>query len=426
MNDSRHIVRFGAGSLALVLFAFGIGLPAPPGDTGIAVKGGLIFTPAGWVEGGILVIRDGKIVSAGKGIAIPQGIKVIEASRSFIVPGFIDGLTDLGLEEPGTLGSDADEKTAPVTPQLRIIDAFNPASSFLPLARNSGVTAALIAPRVGNLISGQCGIMSLAGEDVTDMTVKFPAAVLAALGEAPKMRFGAKNQAPSTRMGSAALLRQTLIDVQNYMAQISAFEKKAKSAVKADKESAEGEPGPPAVDLKLEALVPVLKGETPLIIQADRLDDILTALRIADEFGLKIILSGGAEAYKVKERLAGRKTPVILRPAAADRLTLETQQATAENAAILFRAGVRVCFQTGSVQDVSGLLRQAQIASANGLPPDDALRALTSAPAEIFGVADRLGSLAQGKSADLAIFENDPLRSAGRPRTVIIRGKIIS
>jgi imidazolonepropionase-like amidohydrolase len=424
MSHPRQCLGLGAVIMVLAFSAIGFSPSRPEGETEVVVRGGRFFTPKGWTEGGVLLIRDGKIAAFGKDIAIPRGADVVEASRSFVTPGFIDSLTDLGLEEPGTLGSDADEKTSPVTPQLRIIDAFNPANPFLARARGAGVTAALIAPRIGNLISGQCGLLSLGGEEVTEMTARFPAGVLAALGEAPKMRFGPKNQVPSTRMGSAALLRQTFIDVQGYMARFSAFEEKLRSRAEEGKKPEGEEPSPPAVDLKLQALVPVLRGEVPLIIQADRLDDILTALRIADEFRLKLILSGGAEAYKVKERLAARKIPVVLRPVAADRLTLETQKAIAENAAILSRAGIKLCFQTGSVQDVSGLLRQARIAVAGGLPPDEALRALTSAPAEIFGVADLQGSLERGKSADLAIFGDDPLWGAGRPKMVIIRGKV--
>jgi imidazolonepropionase-like amidohydrolase len=414
-----------------VILALGVSMPLSAGSPGsiLAVKGGRFFTGTGGIiEGGILLIREGKIVAFGKDVAIPNGAKVIDAASGFIMPGLIDAFTNLGTEEPGTLGSDSDEGTSPVTPQLRIIDSFSPQNPFIPLARKAGVTAALVAPAVGNLIAGQCGLMSLWGDDAAAMTIRFPAAMQAALGEAPKMRFGPKNEMPQTRMGEAALLRQTLVDVQDYLRQIGDYERKSQEfkAKKADgKNPEEAEPQPPAADPKLQALIPVLKGEIPLLITANRLDDILTALRIADEFGLKIILSGGADAYRVGDKLAARKIPVLLKPGeTSDRLTLETQQAVPENAALLFRAGVKIAFETGSVKDVGGLVRQAQLAFANGLPREEALRALTLNPAEIFGVAAELGSLEKGKTGSLTIFEGDPLLAVAKVRAVVVRGEI--
>jgi len=395
----------------------------------IAVMGGRFFTGTkGTIDGGVLLIRDGKIVAVGKGVVIPTGAKVIDATSCFIMPGLIDAFTNLGTEEPGTLGSDSDEKTSPVTPQLRIIDSFDPENMFIPMARKAGVTAALVAPAVGNLIAGQCGLMSLWGDNAAAMTIKFPVAVQSSLGEAPKMRFGSKDQTPQTRMGEAALLRQTFIDVQNYLQQISDYEKKDREskAKKAEGKEPEGEkPTPPPADLKLQALVPVLKGEIPFLVTANRLDDILTILRIADEFGLKIILNGGVDAHRLKDTLAAKRIPVLLKPEeAAARLTVETQRAVPESAALLFRAGVKIAFQTGTIKDAAGLVRQAQMAVANGLPREEGLRALTVNPAEIFGVAGDLGSLEKGKVANLTIFEADPLLSPTRVKTVIIRGVI--
>jgi imidazolonepropionase-like amidohydrolase len=260
------------------------------------------------------------------------------------------------------------------------------------------------------------------------MTIKFPAAVQAALGEAPKMRFGPKDQMPQTRMGEAALLRQTFLDVQNHLQQIEGYEKKVREfkAKKAEGKAPEGEePKPPASDPKLEALVPVLKGEIPLLVTANRLDDILTALRIADEFGLQVVLSGGADAYRVRDKLAAKKIPVLLKPGETSaRLTVETQKAVPDNAALLFQAGVKIAFETGSVKDFGGLIHQARIAFANGLPREEALRALTLSPAEIFGVAGELGTLEKGKAANLTIFEGDPLLSQAKVKAVIIRGEI--
>jgi imidazolonepropionase-like amidohydrolase len=400
----------------LGILGWGLLIPVLSGveDPVVAVKGGRILAgERGVIEGGLLLIKDGRIAAVGKDVAVPSGAEVIDATGSFIMPGLIDTFTNVGTEEPGTLGSDSDEKTAPLTPQLRIIDSFDPENPFIPLARNSGVTSALVAPAVGNLVAGQCALMRLYGTDVSAMAVKFPAAMQAALGEEPKMRFGPKNKAPQTRMGEAALLRQTFIDVQDYLRRISDHEKK-----KQEDEA--------AIDLKLQALVPVLSGELPLLVTANRYDDILTALRIADEFGLKIVLAGGAEAYRLGERLASRKIPVLLQPVeAAARTRLETRGAVPDNAARLWRAGVKIAFQTGSVKDVAGLIQQARVAVANGLPREEAFRALTLNPAEIFGVAGELGSLEKGKSADVVIFEDDPLRVPARVKQVIIRGEVV-
>jgi imidazolonepropionase-like amidohydrolase len=420
----------GVGVLAAVMTLAILGLLAAGApDSVLAVKGGHFFTGTGaTIDGGVLLIRGGKIAALGKDVAVPAGARVVEAASSFIMPGLIDAFTNLGTEEPGSLGGDSDEKTSPVTPHLRIIDGFNPENPFLPLARKAGVTAALVAPAVGNLIAGQCGLMSLWGDDAAAMTIKFPVAMQAALGEAPKLRYGSKDQMPQTRMGEAALLRQTFLDVQYHLQQVEAYEKKVREfkAQKAEGKTPEGEePKPPAADLKLEALIPVLKGEIPLLVTAHRLDDILTALRVADEFGLKIILSGAADAYRVADQLAARKIPVLLKPGeTAARLTVETQNAVPANAALLFRAGVKIAFETGSVRDVGGLIQEARIAFANGLPREEALRALTRNPAEIFGVAGEFGTLEKGKAASLTIFEGDPLLSPAKVKAVIIRGQI--
>ncbi len=424
MRKSRRIRWVFSAVLGL---GFSILILAGAQDSLIAIKGGRLFTGTrGTIEDGILVIKDGRIIAVGKDVTVPAGAHVIDAAGSFVISGLIDTFTNIGTEEPGTLGSDSDEITAPVTPHLRIIDSFDPENAFIPMARRAGVTAALVAPAVGNLVAGQCGLMRLWGDDVEEMIIMFPAAMQAALGEAPKMRFGPKKQMPQTRMGEAALLRQTFIDVQDYLRQISDYERRrheSQAKTEEEKEAQDKALERPAIDLKLRALVPVLKAELPLLVSANRFDDILTALRIADEFGLKIILGGGAEAYRLKDRLAAKKIPVLLEPEeAAARLTLETQGGIPENAALLWRAGVKVAFQTGSVKDVSGLIRQAQVAVAAGLPRDEALLALTLNPAEIFGVAAELGSLEEGKSADLVIFEDDPLRLPTKVRQVIIRG----
>jgi len=389
----------------------------------------IVTVTGGIIDGGTVLVRNGLIAGVGKGLAIPAGAKVIDIPGGWIFPGFIDALTDLGAGDRPALGKDSDEATSPLTPQLRIIDAIDPGNAFIARARMTGMTAALVAPALGNLLSGQSALVRLEGNDVAGMTVKFPVAMHGSLGEPPKMRYGAKFQAPQTRMGSAALLRQTLWDVRNYIALAEAYEKKLREY---EKKAAEGKgdpgerPAPPAANSKMDALVPVVKGELPLVLNANRMDDILTALRITGEFGLKLILSGGAEAYRVKEELAERKIPVLLRPDDAARLTEETGRAAYENALALFKAGILIALQTGSTADHGKLLPQARAAVAHGLPWEEALEAVTVNPARIFGVVDRLGSLEKGKFADLAVFDGNPFVTVARAKIVVIGGKIVA
>jgi len=424
------MIKLQGKAWGVLLLLIGAWLAAPAAaEEVLAVRAAKVVTVTGGIiDAGTVLIQDGLIAGVGKGLAIPAGAKVIDIAGGWVFPGFIDALTDLGAADRPSLEKDSDEATSPVTPQLRIIDAIDPGNTFIARARMTGMTAALVAPALGNLLSGQSALVRLAGHDVADMTVRFPVAVHGSLGEPPKMRYGAKGQAPQTRMGSAALLRQTLWDVRSQIALIDAYEKKL---AEFQKKTAEGKgdpgprPAPPAANSRLEALIPIVKGERPLILNANRMDDILTALRIADEFDLKLILSGGADAYRVKEELAKRKIPVLLRPDDAARLTEETGRATYENAVALFKAGILVAFQTGSTSGLGDLVPQAQAAVAHGLPWEEALKAVTLNPARIFGVIDRLGSLEKGKFADLAVFDGNPFMTAARAKIVVIGGKVV-
>lgn len=425
----RNLMKNKWGALLVVfcgLFLYGA-LKAD--EKALAIRAGKIVTVTrGVIEQGILLIQNGKIIAIGKDIPIPKDAKIIDASKGSVFPGFIDSFTNLGAADIETIEKDYDEATSPVTPHLRIIDAIDPANRFIPAARKTGITTILAAPGIGNLISGQSALLHLAGKNITEMIVKFPVGVDGSLGEPPKLRYGKKEQLPSTRMGEAALLRQTFVDTQDYLNEILAYEKKLKEYEQKEKEGkaiSEEKPAPPAANLKLQALVPVIKGELPLILTANRMDDILTVLRIAEEFKLKIILNEGADAHKVKDKLALKNIPVLLRPRAAYRLTVETEGALYENAALLQKAGVKIAFQTGSVQNLGDLLSQAQMAIAHGLLYKEALRALTINPAEIFGVSDKIGSLEKGKYADIVIFEGDPLVSPAQMKMVIVAGQIV-
>lgn len=400
-----------------------------PQEKTIAIRGGKFITVTkGIIENGILLIQEGKIAAIGKNVSIPKEAKIIDATKYTVLPGLIDSFTNVGTAEIEEVEKDYDEATSPLTPHLRIIDALNPENSFIPLARKRGITSVLSAPGEGNLLSGQSALIHLSGSTVEEMVIKFPVGMHASLGEAPKLRYGQKDQIPSTRMGEAALLRQTLINARDYVNRIISYEKRLKEYRRKEKEGKAPsleKPVPPPIDFKLQSLLPVIKRELPLIVRANRLDDILTALRIADEFRLKIVLNHGAEAYKVADILATRKIPVLVGPTSSYYQKMETRKATNQNALLLQKAGVKIAFQTGSVQNFSDLLYQAELAVSYGLAYDEALKALTLYPAQIFGVEDRLGSLEEEKIADIVIFDGDPLRSLARIKMVIIKGHIV-
>lgn len=366
----------------------------------------LLTVTKGVIANGTILIRDGNIAAIGKDIPIPDGAHIISAEGLWAVPGFIDAFTNLGAADIGAENQDFDEATAPVTPHLRIIDAIDPSNKFIALARKTGITAALSAPGEGNLLSGQSALIHLAGRTVQDMLISFPVALNGSMGELPKLRYGQKGRYPSTRMGIAALLRQTFIDAQSYQQKLSL-------------------PEPPPRDFKLQALIPVLNKKMPLMLRANRRDDILTLLRIADEYQLKIILNHGAEAYRLADKLAVKKIPVIVGPVFSLQQREETSRAQLENAAVLHKAGVKIAFQTGSVRNVSDLIYQAQTAIKHGLPYQAALEGLTINPAEIYGVADRIGSLEKGKIANIVLFRGDPLDSYSKVVLVIIKGEIV-
>jgi imidazolonepropionase-like amidohydrolase len=387
----------------------------------VALRGARLLTiTGGVVEGGTLLFQGGRILAVGADVGIPAGATVLDLPGMTVMPGLIDASTNLGLADYLSLGMDDNEATDPMTPQLRVVDALNPQNRFLATARASGVTEALCAPAEGNLLAGQSALVRLRGESVEAMVVRAPVAIHVSLGEAPKAQYGKKNQAPMTRMASAAMLRQILVDAGAHAEELARYERLAAEYQAGEREE---EPTPPARDAKLEALLPVIRGEMPLVVAADRFDDIHTALRITAEFGVPMILSHGAEAGRVTQDLAARRIPVLWGPADAEYHELESRGGSPDTPAALARAGVPFAFQTGSIQNVVGLLSEARLAVAHGLPWEEALRALTLHPAMIFGVSDSLGSLEVGKVADLVVFTGDPLEDLARVEMVFIGGE---
>lgn len=400
MNRAIGLVCAGFAALVVTIVA------QPAGRQPLALRGGRVVTVTHGVQDrATVLVVDGRIAAVGREVAVPAGAVVIDVSGEWVFPGLIDAFSNLGAGEIESYGRDDDEATGPVTPHLRVVDALNPANRFIDLARRSGITAALTVPGEGNVLCGQSAVIRLTDGIVDEMVLRSPAGQHASLGEAPKLRYGKKEQPPSTRMGQVALLRQTLLDAQDYR------DKRAR------------EPRKTATDLKLEALIPVLDRTCPLVVSADRRDDIITAMKVADEFRVKLIVSHGTEAYKVAGRLAEAGVPVILGPLAADSRRVETGNPRVESAAVLVAAGVKVAFQGGLGGPADGVLLQARRAVANGLPHDEAVKSLTLSAAEILGVEDSIGSLEPGKRADIVVFSADPLQEAATVRMVIVGGK---
>jgi imidazolonepropionase-like amidohydrolase len=372
----------------------------------LIIKAGKIFRvthPP--LEKGIIVIEGDKISAVAENLVIPEQANIVDYSQGMVFPGFIDACTNIGLEDIERDERDSQETSMSIMPHLRVIDALNPENRFIALARRGGVTSALIAPKGGALLSGQSALINLAGKTVEEMLIKFPVGVHATLGEIPKAIYGQRGQMPSTRMGEIAFLRQALVDANYY------YQKGKRDHEKRD--------------FKQEALIPVIKGELPLIVQVNRLSDILSALKIAEEFDLRIILNQGTEAYRIVEILSAKRIPVLLAPVEAYYQSIETRGASYDSPFILNKGRVKIAFQTGDIRYGTSLLHQARAAIENGLSNEEALKALTIYPAEIFGVDNQLGSIEAGKLANLVIFEDDPLAGVAKIKAVIIKGKIV-
>jgi imidazolonepropionase-like amidohydrolase len=306
-----------------------------------------------------------------------------------------------------------DEATGPVQAGLRAIDAFNPREPLLHWQLSHGVTVVQTGPGEANPIGGLAGVFKTSGERVEEMTLRFPSALVMTLGERPKATYGGRNQLPSTRMGTAAVIRKAFVDAKAYAAK----------QTKPRKPDA----APPARDLGQEALALALAGEIPVLATARREDDIDTALRLAEEFGLRLELADAVDAYLMRERLRRARVPVHLGPVTGRIAALETMNLSFESAALLDAAGIPITFQSGFedyVPRTHVVLFEASVAVAFGLDAGRALELLTREAAERLGVADRVGSLEPGKDADLVLFDGDPLEYTSHVLATIVNGEV--
>jgi imidazolonepropionase-like amidohydrolase len=382
------------------------------------IRNAKIVTVSGaTIERGAVLIRDGKIAEVGAKVAAPGNAKVIDATGLSVYPGMIDSGTQLGLTEIGSIQETHDTtELGDFNPHMRAIVAVQPHSELIPVARANGVTTAITHPS-GRLVSGQAALINLDGWTWQEMTVKAPAAMWMEYPRAPRGRAAAFNQPEGgvnlaqLRERQLAALRQKLEDAQAYA--------KAKDARAADKSL----PTRP-MDFVLDALVPVVKGELPVLMLANTEREIKGAIEIADKYKLKMILSGAGDAWKVASTLKEKNIPVIIGPV-TDLPGNEDDDydVNYSHAAKLYKAGVKFAFQTDDAAYVRNLPYQAGTSAAFGLPKDEALKAVTIYPAQIFGVDKLLGSVEVGKTANLIVTDGDPLEFKTNIKHMFINGK---
>ena len=389
------------------------------GQNTIAITGGRVLTIShGDIENATVLVENGKIAAVGHNVKVPNGAQVIDARGKVVMPGLFDAGDKLGTVEIPALQItvDSTEYNDPVQPQLRVLDALNPGSENLLVSRAAGITNALSTPADGNLIGGQSAVIQLDGDTVNAMVVKSPAALHISLGEPSKTTYGEKNRAPQTRMGEIAMLRQAFLKAQHYKQVQDAYGQKQSS----DKLSA-----PPARDLMMDAMVAAMEGKVPVVAHADRVSDMESALRLADEFHFHLILADAAAAWRIADQLAARKIPVIVGPILEEPGRMESVDVRLDNAARLYKAGVPIAIQTSADNEVRNLPFEVEYAISYGLPEEAALAAVTLNPARFFGVDSRLGSIDEGKDANLVVLDGTPFRVKTHAVSELIDGKVV-
>ncbi len=409
-------------------------------ETAIVLQGGKLLTVShGEISNGVLVMQNGKIagIGAAGSVTIPPGARVIDATGMTIYPGLIDSETALGLTEISAEDSTNDliELSEEIMPHMHVYDAFHAESELIPVARLNGITNAIVAPDSKDTLPGQDVFIQLAGKSQPDMLlIRDVAMPMNFTGDQRRNESG-KRKFPSTRMGLASQIRQAFLDAQDYQQHWADYERKKADWQKPDQKAneknkekakaAKEPPTPPKRDLKLEALLPYLQGKKPVVLAAETPSDLETAVGLAREFNLKFVLNHVSQSQPVLDYVAGLKVPVIVGPIYEDPKPDERYDAVYSLPAELAKKGVKIAFASFDAHQVRNLPYQAGYAVAFGLPYEEALKAITLNPAEIWGVADKLGSLDIGKSANVVVANGDPLDVRTDVKRVFIAGEEI-
>lgn len=385
--------------------------PGRQAEAQIAVRGDIVYTMAGdAITDGVVLIRDGKIerVGSASGIDIPSNYRVMTAS--VVTPGLIDAHSTVGLSGIYNQPHEQDQldRSDAIQPELRAIDGYNPREELVAYLRDRGITTVHTGHGPGAVVSGQTMVAKTHGNTIAEVLIDSTAAVAATLGPGVSQNF----DSPGTRSKGVAALRQALVRADEY--------RRKRNGVDSEER--------PARDLTLDVLSDVLDGRIPLLVTAQRATEIMTALRLAEEFGFRLILDGASEAYLVMDEIQRAGVPVIVHPSMV-RTTGEFTNASLETAAKLREAGIPIAFQSGYeayVPKTRVVLFEAAIAAANGMTMEDALATLTIDAARLLQLNDRIGSLEAGKDADVVLFDGDPLEYTTHVCGVIIDGEVVS
>lgn len=397
----------------VVVLALSCGMHAPPAHAQVAVRGRTVHTMAGpAITDGVVILRDGKVAAVGLAnqIPIPDGMPVLEAA--VVVPGLIDAHSTVGLSGIYNTPHDQDqlERSAPIQPELRAIDAYNVREKLVDWVRGFGVTTLHTGHAPGELISGQTAVVKTFGDTVDDAVLVPTAAIAATLSPAAFKH--ERGKSPGTRGKAMAMLRAELIKTQEYVRKLETAEPDKK----------------PDRDLRLETLVRVLRREVPLMITAQKAQDIASALRLANEFSIRVWIDGAAESYLMIDEIKAAGVPVILHPPMA-RAFGEMENSSFETAAKLRAAGIPLAMQSGYEDYVPKsrvVLFEAAITAAHGLSLEQALALITIDAARILGVDSRVGSIEVGKDGDLALYDGDPFEYTTHCVATVINGQVVS
>lgn len=400
---------------------------APASNETIALKGGKLLTIThGVIENGIVVMHNGRITAVGgPGTAIPSGAKVIDATGMTVYPGLIDSETHLGLTEISAerMTNDEIELSDEIMPHMHVYDAFHAETALIPVTRLNGITNAIVAPASGDTLPGQDSFIQLAGASATEMlTVRDIAMPLNFTGAQRRNQSFEQAKFPFTRMGMATQLRQAFIDALDYDQKLVAYDKKKSSSDAKEKDKAGN---PPKRDLKLEALLPYLHGKKPVVLAAEQPNDLLTALDLANEFHLKVILNHVTHSASLLDKVAATGLPVIVGPIYEQPKESERYDAVYSVPAQLAKRGVKIAFASYEAHQSRNLPYAAGYAVGFGLPADEALKALTINPAQMWGVDKDLGSLDVGKMGNVVVANGDPLDVKTDVKHVFIQGQEI-
>jgi len=385
-----------------------------------ALKNAKVYTVTdGIINNGTILIDGSKIVEVGEDLEIPESAEIHDLKGKSVIPGIIDAHCHVGVfnEGAGDIGCDGNDYSNPITPNIKAADGIWMDDEAFENARNNGITTLCIGPGSANVIGGQMAVLKTGGNILEEMMLDDYVGLKCAFGENPKQVYGPKRIMPITRMGVAAVLRDALIDAKNYLAKKEHHKSKKVEKGKT-KEPFELKNG-------MEIIGEVIEGKKPLRAHAHRADDIQTAIRIAEEFGLKIVIEHCTEGHKISEFLAKKGISAIIGPLDTTKPKVELKDATLSIAKELEKAGVKFAIMTDHpVKRIDRLFDDVRACVRDGLSKETALKSVTINPAEILNMGDRLGSISKGKDADLAIFDGDPFDYMAKVICTLIDGEV--